>query len=85
MTSVNVTLKSVVSYHENGSRYVPLYCAGMLSPEIPFKLLFGGFVGLDDEPEPEPEPLSFFFPTKIPTGIAIASMTTTAAIAIQIP
>jgi hypothetical protein len=53
----------------------------MLLSEMLFKLLFDGFVELDDELEP----LSLFFPTKIPTGMAIARMTTIATIAMQMP
>ena len=61
----------------------------MLSSEMPFKLLFEGFVELDGELElPELlellELLSFFFPTKNSTGITIANATTTSAITIAI-
>jgi len=62
----------------------------MLSPEMPFKLPFDGFGVLDAELDPLLLLLlllllSLFFPAKIPTGIATASMTTTAAIAIKMP
>ena len=42
---VYVVLKSLVSYHENGSRYVPFAALGTESCETPFRF---AFVGLPD-------------------------------------
>lgn len=72
MTSVNVTLKSVVSYQENGSSHVPLYCAGMLSGLIPFKFEFEG-CPFEDVPD-DPEFFESFLLTTTPTAIATARM-----------
>ena len=39
---VYVTLKSVVSYQVNGSRYVPLAASGMSDSEIPLRFELDG-------------------------------------------
>jgi len=49
MTAVYVTLKSVVSYQEKGSRSVPLASAGMSDSDMLFKFEFEGLLSLDDD------------------------------------
>jgi hypothetical protein len=77
---VYVTLKSVVSYHENGSRYVPFAAAGILDSDIPLRFEFDGFPDslfeeLELELELEPPPL-FFLVTTTATTITMIRITT---------
>ena len=78
VSSVYVTLKSVVSYHANGSKRLPLAFSGMSDSEIDSNSLFDGFSTLAAAPmtsSESPLPLLLLLVTT-PTGIAMARMTT---------
>lgn len=74
---VYVTLKSVVSYHVNGSRYVPFALAGMVSCDTPLRLEFEGFPTLESAAEVDVLVFESFFDIVTPTGIATTSISTT--------
>ena len=75
ITSVNVTLKSVVSYQLNGSNHVPLADAGILLSETPFRFEFDGWPVLVVPPEVVEAGFESFFDTTMATGIMIANKT----------
>ena len=81
VSSVYVTLKSVVSYHANGSRRVPLALSGMSALEMVSSSRLEGFSMSAAAPmtsEEEDEELLLLLVT-MPTGMAMARMTTRTA------
>jgi hypothetical protein len=72
-----VTLKSVVSYQEKGSRSVPFAAVGILDAEIPLRLEFEGLLLPLEAVELELELLElFFWLTTTATTMMIIKITT---------
>ena len=78
---VNVTLKSVVSYHVNGSRIVFFAEVGISSSLTPFRLLLLGSLPLPEVDALPPPPEDFFFDiTTATTTMTMTSNNITSAI-----